>query len=215
MGKTYSSGKKVCRKLSDGSEVCVSEKAWSIFYAWINKHNKDETKSLSMGSDDVIVITPKIYATAKNTYRASKGREKVKVTKLSDEQLQYEHAKYHSEFSTIGDEACKQHFDIANEMIDRGMAHIDRAPCDVVVSLSRYGEEAVTELDEVEMLKNKWKACKSMLFRLSQGIAFERGVFKGLSLDEQKHMVKNLMRKLRRTMLSKGMKPKTKKTSKC
>jgi hypothetical protein len=37
MGKQYKEGERKCRKLTDGSEVCVSQKAWSVFFAKVNK----------------------------------------------------------------------------------------------------------------------------------------------------------------------------------
>lgn len=37
MGKQYREGKIVCRDLSDGTKVCVSEKAWNVFFATGNK----------------------------------------------------------------------------------------------------------------------------------------------------------------------------------
>lgn len=36
MGKTYK-GPTTCRKFTDGSQVCISKKAWNVFYATIKK----------------------------------------------------------------------------------------------------------------------------------------------------------------------------------
>ena len=36
MGKTYK-GPTKCRKFTDGSQVCMAKKAWSVFFATINK----------------------------------------------------------------------------------------------------------------------------------------------------------------------------------
>lgn len=47
MRKKYPGGKEVCRVMADGSKICAGEKAWSIFYATMNKKKWDETKSLS------------------------------------------------------------------------------------------------------------------------------------------------------------------------
>lgn len=33
MGKSYKKGTTKCRDLSDGSKICVSEEAWSMFFA--------------------------------------------------------------------------------------------------------------------------------------------------------------------------------------
>jgi len=193
MGKTYKTGKVECKKLSDGSQVCVSEKAWSVFFGWLNKHNKKETEALAVGGEAVQAITPKIFATKKNTKRCEE------FSGLTDEDLHYNHAKAHAEFAELGDEACKVHFKIANEMIRRGIPHIERTNCDIVVSLSiNLDKLDISTENDKEKLKTKLKACKVMLFRLSQGVPFESGVFKGMSLEEQKHMIKVFMRKLKR-----------------
>lgn len=44
MRKTYAGGKGKCRPFTDGSKVCMSDKAWSVFFATINKMGADETK---------------------------------------------------------------------------------------------------------------------------------------------------------------------------
>jgi len=38
MGKSYA-GKKICRPLQGGKKICVSAKAWSVFYATIRKRH--------------------------------------------------------------------------------------------------------------------------------------------------------------------------------
>lgn len=44
MGKQYKSGEVKCRPFTDGSKVCISKKAWSVFFATINKMGADDTK---------------------------------------------------------------------------------------------------------------------------------------------------------------------------
>lgn len=44
MRKTYAGGKDKCRPFTDGSKVCMSVKAWSVFFATMNKMGADETK---------------------------------------------------------------------------------------------------------------------------------------------------------------------------
>jgi len=45
MRGTYKGGKETCRPFTDGSKVCMSAKAWSVFFATINKMHADETKA--------------------------------------------------------------------------------------------------------------------------------------------------------------------------
>jgi len=44
MKASYKAGKIKCRKFADGTQVCMSEKAWSVFFATINKMGADDTK---------------------------------------------------------------------------------------------------------------------------------------------------------------------------
>ena len=44
MKTTYKKGKVKCRKFADGSQVCMSEKAWSVFFATISKMGASDTK---------------------------------------------------------------------------------------------------------------------------------------------------------------------------
>jgi hypothetical protein len=37
MKKQYKSGKTVCRDFTDGKKVCMSKRAWTVFFASINK----------------------------------------------------------------------------------------------------------------------------------------------------------------------------------
>jgi hypothetical protein len=52
--------------MSDGSSACVSQKAWSVFFAYIRKKGLDETsspkdeKSLMLDSADVAALEPKV-----------------------------------------------------------------------------------------------------------------------------------------------------------
>lgn len=196
--KEYPGGKEVCYDISDGTKFCMGQRAWSVFYAYMRKHGKDESKGLSEVEEEenIIIITPDLIIVDKN------------VNELTDEELALKHAESHADFVKIGDQACKDHFDVANEMIDRGLSHASRSKCDVIVGLSRKLE--ASKDDEDEVLKAKWKSCKAMMFRLSNGMAFNHGVFKGVPIDEQKKMVRNLARTIRRAMFAKGWKPKRK-----
>ena len=46
MAKTYCKGatKKKCKKFTDGSQVCICQKGWSVFFASINKMGAKETQ---------------------------------------------------------------------------------------------------------------------------------------------------------------------------
>jgi len=45
MRRTYAGqGKTKCRPFTDGTKVCMSQKAWQVFFATINKMGADETK---------------------------------------------------------------------------------------------------------------------------------------------------------------------------
>lgn len=180
MGKTYKKGKTTCKKLSDGSEVCIPEEAWSVFYGFLAKHQKADTQKWSTG-----------------------------FAGFSDENLVIEHAKLHAEFNKIGDDACRKHFAVANELMMRGYAHANRSPCDLAVEMADNLADPVVavQLDEDTLLRNKWKACRAMMFRLNQGMKFETKQFSGLEIDEQKHMVKSLARKIRHEMHRRGWKP--------
>jgi len=47
MKKQYAgTGKTVCRKLIDGSQICASEKAWQVFYSYVNKKGWDEERAM-------------------------------------------------------------------------------------------------------------------------------------------------------------------------
>lgn len=44
MKASYKAGKTKCRKFTDGAITCMSKKAWSVFYATLNKHGWKDTK---------------------------------------------------------------------------------------------------------------------------------------------------------------------------
>jgi len=54
MGKEYKEGKVVCRDFTDGSKVCISEKAWSVFFATLNKKGWDESKSMPKSTSEAL-----------------------------------------------------------------------------------------------------------------------------------------------------------------
>jgi len=38
MRASYKAGKKKCRNFTDGAIICMTKKAWSVFYATLNKN---------------------------------------------------------------------------------------------------------------------------------------------------------------------------------
>ena len=44
MKSTYAKGKTKCRPFTDGTKVCMSTTAWSVFFSTVNKMGADETK---------------------------------------------------------------------------------------------------------------------------------------------------------------------------
>ncbi len=46
MGQQYKEGAIECRDFTDGSKVCISKKAWSIFYATLNKRGAKDTEPM-------------------------------------------------------------------------------------------------------------------------------------------------------------------------
>jgi len=45
MAKQYKEGESTCRPFTDGTKVCAAKRAWSVFFATLNKNKWDETKS--------------------------------------------------------------------------------------------------------------------------------------------------------------------------
>jgi hypothetical protein len=58
MGKTYKTGKPNCRKMTDGKKICVSKKAWSVFFGKVTKEygrgaeEKPRSRSKSVGESE-------------------------------------------------------------------------------------------------------------------------------------------------------------------
>jgi hypothetical protein len=123
--KEYKEGKVSCKQLSDKSNVCASETAWSVFYSYLNAHGKKDTipwSSLdSTQTSDVIPITPKLLK--------SKKKHK-KLNELTIEELEYYHSKAHSLSDKLEEKAKRIHDKMAVEMISRGYAHLKRNKTD-------------------------------------------------------------------------------------
>ena len=54
MASQYKGGKVKCRDFTDGSTVCATEKAWSIFYATLNKHKWSDTSARSVAVSETV-----------------------------------------------------------------------------------------------------------------------------------------------------------------
>ena len=101
MRKTYAGkGKVKCRPFTDGSKLCMSAKAWQVFFATINKMGADETKprpkskrtqesrekliewfveSTLKSSDLPANVVPKWVGLAKKILKSPKFNEKIKA----------------------------------------------------------------------------------------------------------------------------------------
>jgi hypothetical protein len=61
MGKQYPGSPKKCRKMSDGKDVCISKKAWNVFFATVTKRygsgaeEKPKTKKVEETDTDYLI----------------------------------------------------------------------------------------------------------------------------------------------------------------
>ena len=53
MGKQYA-GSIQCRDFTDGSQVCISKKAWSVFFATLNKRGWSDTKPMPKKTSETL-----------------------------------------------------------------------------------------------------------------------------------------------------------------
>jgi hypothetical protein len=136
----YKGGKVVCRKLTDGGSICASQKAWSVFFAYIRKKGLDETeepkdeKSLMLDSADVAALEPKVINV--------KTKDKQNLEFTVDDILLRAHMpdinRYcidnlgldiiHSYAHTIED--TWMHDIVVDEMNERGIKHLNYAQID-------------------------------------------------------------------------------------
>ena len=65
MGTQYP-GSKVCRKLASGKQICVSKKAWSVFYGKINKMYGAGADAKAMPKKTATKKTKKVEETIEN-----------------------------------------------------------------------------------------------------------------------------------------------------
>lgn len=202
MKDQYKKGTEKCRDMKDGSKFCMSEKAWSVFFATLRSKGWDETKSsenLGLKPEDVIAITPKVFA--------RKRRKKIKD--LSLKELEYYHSLFHSQFQELGDKACRLHFKIASEMINRGVSHIRRTLCDGVVQLihnfKTYNPSKVND----NVLHDDWRIVHSWLSTLKTSKKpFTSPQFEGMKLKDQISAIKKIAKSIRNEMIKRGWHPK-------
>jgi len=75
MGKQYP-GKKVCRPVKGGKQICISKKAWSVFYATGNKRYGSgfEAKPMPKKTQETLEEITKWYMSGErwNTSSSSK-----------------------------------------------------------------------------------------------------------------------------------------------
>lgn len=197
MRDSYCEGdsKMVSRAFADGSSISACSKAWSVFFATLRKKGWDESKArLAMGPEDVAAITEKVF-------------NKTKRKMLSFDELEYIHALAHSMFSELGDQACKIHFQVASEMIDRGIPHIRRSLCDGVVELAYNWRSYNPENVDDAVIREDWAIVLSWLRNLGSGRQFESDHFKGMGLSEQVAAVRGMAKNIIGEMAHRGWKP--------
>uniref|UniRef100_A0A6M3XHV5 Putative DNA ligase domain protein n=1 Tax=viral metagenome TaxID=1070528 RepID=A0A6M3XHV5_9ZZZZ len=204
--KDYQIGENICRDMKDGSKFCMHKKAWSVFFATMNKKGWDETKVASnleytIDNQDVEAITPRVFV--------KKRKRKKKIKDLSFEELEYYHSLFHSQFEKLGDKACRLHFKIASEMINRGVSHIRRTLCDGVVELIHnfkiYDPSRVRD----EVLRDDFRISIAWLKKLrSTQKPFTSPQFEGMDLRSQIIAIKKLARSIRREMIKRDWHPK-------
>ncbi len=130
------------------------------------------------------------------------------ISKLSPLLLEYYHALAHDGFETLGDEYCKFHFVVASEMISRGYPHIIRTSCDSLVELIKNWRKYSPKDIQDDVLRDDWRIVNAWMSTLEKGKKFETDQFKGMTLEQQKNVVKGLAEKIRNEMKRRGWEPK-------
>jgi len=132
MAKSYrGQGKRVCRSMIDGSKVCASEKAWSVFFATIRKRKWDDTKPMPKSLSSELIL----------------NMIKNNIEKYEYKDLELFHALGHTLSNEAGDTGCKLHYFVVKEMKRRGLIHLSRMECDEIIEGTYEGEPI--ELEEV------------------------------------------------------------------
>jgi len=113
------------------------------------------TDNLALSPDDVEPITKKVFP-SKKPKKEDKGNfikiiEKKPLKKLSLNELEILHSYYHSNMEFLNS-YCRRHFIVANEMIDRGLKHVNRSICDKAVTLYRNLDINFNELEDSDLI---------------------------------------------------------------
>lgn len=125
MAKQYKGqGSIKCRPFTDGSKVCASEKAWSVFYATIRKRKWDDTRPMPKSLSSEVIL----------------NMIKNNIEKYNDKDLELFHALGHTLSNEAGDTGCKLHYFVVKEMKNRGLVHLSRMECDEITEGSYEGE---------------------------------------------------------------------------
>jgi len=128
------------------------------------------------------------------------------VKEISDESLEILHTLSHAYFKELGDIACRSHFYVANEMLDRGLKHINRTICDQVVELIRnYKTYDPSKVPDKVLLDDN-RIVHAWISRLEKGLRFNSDQFKDLSLEEQKKVIYKLKEEIEKEMIKRGFK---------
>ena len=94
----------------------------------------------------------------------------ISAKQMSDEELEYYHAFYHL-CSELFSPCCTAHYEIATEMLSRGMYHYYRAPCDRIIELDELIKESSEKWvnEYLKNIKNYTKAQVGDDFRIVLG----------------------------------------------
>ena len=159
----YKGGKVVCRKLTDGTSICASQKAWSVFFAYIRKKGLDETsspkdeKSLMLDSADVAALEPKVI-----NVKPKKDKQCLEVS-VSDILLKAHLSEdihcidnfdidiIHSYAHSIQDNFI--HNIVVEEMEERGILHLAYADIDKTVTKLSVEEKTKVKNELLEESK--------------------------------------------------------------
>ena len=109
--------------------------------------------NLSLQPEDVDAITTKVFPKGSKKQKTSNIRiiEKKHIKDLSVDELEMLHSYYHTDLQFLNSN-CMKHFIIANEMLDRGLQHVDRSVCDKSVTLYRNLDINISNLTDEDLV---------------------------------------------------------------
>jgi len=131
------------------------------------------------------------------------------IKQLDLKDLIYLHAYVHSLNKEYEDIWCKLHYEIALEMLHRGLYHSGDTICDRVVELIKDWRTYDPSKVRDEVLRDDWRIVHAWMKRVCrEGKRFTSPQFKDLTLEEQKKVIMDLREKIRKEMMKRGWRPK-------